>query len=418
MTKRKKILTLFPLTPEEQRALQEKQNADSSVQKNVPVVLPSAQNDSQQDKAHEAPIADDASGKRKLLKRLAALTAIICAMLVGAGITAAMLSNKNDPASGVNAVSGQKESSLSQSYLDDSELPQKNTVKTALSAQHDSYFYEGGVLTIRSDAYFESDHKEYMNLNELKKVKVESGVTVIGSKAFDGCHNLAAIELPDTVIRIGESAFEDCKKLTAITLPETLKNIDGWAFAGCTGLTAIHIPENVEWIGPLAFSKCSALEAVSVDEHNTSFSAADGVLFDKDKTILYKYPPSKANTAYVIPDSVRYIDDHAFCVCNNLLSVTIPEGVLSVGDRGFSSCQNLSSVNIPSSVQRIGVWAFSGCYGISTITIPYGVTSIDHSAFYHWTDSQKIIVTGREAPPDTWHKNWNAACSANILWEK
>lgn len=417
MSEKQRIISLFPLTPEEQAALLQKRAAAASTREhtdvqNITAVQTAAEFNNV--KVYEAPTRSDAHGGKKSAKRIATVVAIICAMLVGGGITVSLMSAKNAPAAGVSAVSGQNETSVLQS---ESSLPLKAAEKTVPSAQHDCYYYEDGVLTIKSDAYFESDYKEYMNLSNLKKVKIESGVTAIGAKAFDGCGNLSEISIPDTVTRIGESAFEDCTSLTGITLSESLQIIDGWAFAGCTGLKTVHIPKNVSWIGDLAFSKCSALEAVSVDKDNQYFSAEGGVLFDKDKTVLYKYPPARSDTSYVIPDSVRYIDAHSFCVCNNLSGVTIPDGVLSVGDRAFASCKNLASVNIPSSMRYIGVWAFSGCSKIGSISVPYEVTDIDHSAFFKWTDSQKIIITGRKAAPDTWHKNWNASCNASIIWE-
>lgn len=349
--------------------------------------------------------------KRSHIGFIVALVSIICAMLVGAGIMAAILSNQHSPASGMDAISAVNAESVP--------YPSQNTVvNNDLSAHHNSYTYEDGFLTIKSDDYFISDYKEYMNLSELKKVKIEEGVTAIGSKAFDGCSNLSDIEIPDTVTSIGESAFEDCKGLLSLSLPTKLQSISGWAFSGCTGLKMIHIPANVQMIGPLAFSRCSSLESILVDNNNQYFSSEDGVLFDKDKTSLYKYPQAKTDASYVIPDSVQYIYDHAVCACSNIEQITIPNGVVSIGDRGFSSCQKLVSVNIPDSLKQIGVWAFSSCPEIRTITIPHTVTDMDHSVFNKWTEKQTIIMKGMTSVPDTWHTKWNANCMANIIWEE
>ena len=422
MSSEKKIISLFLMTPEEKNTLLKKQNHETSVEettnKQDKSVFPPTVVDFNKDQVYESSLHSNASGKAKSIKRIMFFVAIICAMLVGAGIAVSMMSSKNTPAAGVSAVSEQNEAFLQQFGESDSSHTRKTSVKTTPTAHHDSYYYADGLLTIKSDEYYESDYKEYMELADLKRVTIESGVTAIGSKSFAGCSNLSSIEIPDTVTYIGESAFEDCKSLTSISLPANLQAIEGWAFSGCTSLKNIQIPENISWIGNLAFAKCSALETVSVDENNRYFSSEDGVLFNKDKTILYKYPPAKSNASYVIPDGVKYIDDHSFCVCNNLLSVTIPEGVLSIGNRSFSNCKNLTSVNIPSSMKHIGVWAFSNNSQINTISIPYEVTDIDHSAFNKWTSSQKIIITGRETPPDTWHDNWNANCNANVIWEK
>ena len=420
MSEKRKIILLFPLTPEEQDSLLQKQADEFSVQEQMNIqnesVLQTA-DELNNVKVYETPEKSDPHSSKKGMKRIAAFVAVICAMLVGGGIAVAMMSAKNEPAAGVNAVSGQVDASLTQFSQSESSLSHTTAERTIPTTHRDSYSYEDGFLTIRSDKYFESDYKEYMSLSDIKKVKIERGVTVIGSKAFDGCSNLSDIEIPDTVVRIGESAFEDCISLTDVSLPKGLQTIEGWAFAGCTSLKAIHIPNNVSWIGNLVFSKCSALEAVYVDENNQFFSSSDGVLFDKDKTILYKYPSAKSDTSYIIPDGVKYIEDHSICVCNNLTSITIPESVLYIGDRSFSHCQNLTSINIPSNVEYIGAWAFSGCLQIRTINIPGEVTYIDHSAFNVWSNEQKIIIKDRQSPPDTWHENWNASCNASIIWE-
>lgn len=417
MSKNRKIVSLCMLTPQEQETLllknvdepSEPESIEPPTVQAIPQTIYELRSAAEyEDNEEQSHIASSRKGTG--IKRIAAFAAIICAMLVGAGIAIAMMSDKNDPAAGVNAVSGMSTTSIQLHS-------QETMMTTTLSANHDSYSYEDGFLTIKSDDYYKSDYKEYTGLSNIKRVKIESGVTTIGSKSFDGCSNLSSIEIPDTVTSIGESAFEDCEGLTSIVFPETLQTIEGFAFAGCTGLKSIYIPKSVSRMGNLAFSRCSGLEVIEVDENNPFFFSTDGVLFDKDQTILYKYPPAKSNTSYIIPDSVKYIDDHAFCVCTNLSSVTIPEGTVSIGDRAFSSCKSLTSINLPTSLTHIGVWAFSACSQINTLTIPSTVTAIDHSAFNKWNSKQTIIIQGRETPLDTWHTNWNTGCSANIVWQ-
>ncbi len=441
MSKNKKIVSLFPLTPEEQETLLRKHEKDTSSQwerEQMAICKVPAESQKIADLYQEASYENSKemlsvipSNKGRGLKQMAALISIICAMLIGSGITIAVMSNKNNPASGVSAVSetntlyseetSQKTSVHTVSAISEAvaeEISQENVMPAVPTVpRHERYSYADGVLTIKSDEYYISDYKEYMNLNDLKKVKIESGVTRIGSKSFNKCRNLSGIEIPDTVTYIGESAFEDCSSLTSVVLPEKLQTIEGYAFAQCTGLKNIRIPAGVSRIGHLAFSACSALASINVDENNLFFSSSDGVLFDKDQTILYKYPPAKSVSSYRIPDSVRYIGDHAFCVCKNLSAITLPDGVISVGDRGFASCINLQSINIPASVTHIGVWAFAGCLSLHIITIPYNVTDMAHSAFVKWTNEQTIVIQGRRNPPDTWDTNWNANCNAKIVWE-
>ena len=107
----------------------------------------------------------------------------------------------------------------------------------------------------------------------------------------------------------------------------------------------------------------------------------NGVLFNKDKTELIRYPEGKTDTSYAIPNSVTSIDYDAFCGCSSLTSITIPNGVTSIGGSAFEDCSSLTSITIPNSVTSIDISTFSGCSRLASITIPNSVTSIDYAAF-------------------------------------
>ena len=83
--------------------------------------------------------------------------------------------------------------------------------------------------------------------------------------------------LPETlggykVTAIGKFAFEDCESITSITIPDSVTFIDGWAF----------------WF-------CKSLTNIIVDENNKNYSNdSNGVLFNKDKTELVRYPAGKS----------------------------------------------------------------------------------------------------------------------------
>ena len=161
----------------------------------------------------------------------------------------------------------------------------------------------------------------------------------------------------------------------------TVTSIGNQVFWGCRGLESITIPLSVTSIGESVFVFCTSLTSIEVDPANTAFSSEEGVLFNKDKTILIQYPTGNTRTEYKIPDSVTSIGDGVFDGCTNLTSITIPEGVTTIGESAFYQCINLSSIKIPSSVTSIGGSAFYGCSGLTTITIPPNVESIGRAAF-------------------------------------
>ncbi len=167
--------------------------------------------------------------------------------------------------------------------------------------------------------------------------------------------------------------IKDCKETAsgAMAIPsiyegKPVTSIGDWAFYGCTKLTRVTIPDSVTGIGYAAFSKCGSLKSIDVGEGNTEYSSEDGVLFDKNKTVLIHFPAGKGGH-YTIPDGVTSIGDHAFIKCISLTSVTIPDSVTSIEALAFRDCFGLKSVRIPDSITNIKSAAFSSCSNLKSI---------------------------------------------------
>ena len=231
---------------------------------------------------------------------------------------------------------------------------------------------------------------------------VEEGVTGIGNSAFRYAKNMHTATLPNSLSRIGDKAFSDCYELTHVTLPEGLKTIGSHGFSGCS-FSSITLPERLKEIGEFAFSHCELttlripaglksmgraafsdnyyLTEVTVDPLNTAFSSMDGVLFNKDKTILILYPIKHPVRVYVVPQGVRRIEDWAFSECVNLLSVTFQPSIESLGRYAFGGCHKLTSITFSTGLKEIGFNAFEYCDELTSITIPEGVQYIKALAF-------------------------------------
>ena len=129
-------------------------------------------------------------------------------------------------------------------------------------------------------------------------------------------------------------------------------------------MKTVHIGKDVTNVDALisAFSgnaNYMNVEEIIVDEENGRFSSMDGVLFNKDKTKLIKFPPFKKGE-YIIPEGVKKLDNRAFERSLNVTGVVIPEGVSVIGEGTFSQCRDLESITIPKSVTKIEAGAFSG----------------------------------------------------------
>ena len=217
-------------------------------------------------------------------------------------------------------------------------------------------------------------------------------VTSIGECAFKNCSSLTSVTIPKSVTSIGDYAFNYCSSLTSVTIPNSVTSIGEGAFFCCSSLTRVTIPNSVTSIGDYAFSYCSSLTAIYVAEGNTTYTSEDGVLFSKDKTMLYRYPAGKMENEYAIPESVTSIGDCAFSECSSLTSVTIPNSVTSIGVSAFSECSSLTSVTIPNGVTSIGNYVFKNCSSLTSVTIPESVTSIGESAFYGCSSLTSVTI--------------------------
>ena len=101
---------------------------------------------------------------------------------------------------------------------------------------------------------------------------------------------------------------------------ERVVRISTRAFLGCEQITAVQIPSSVREIGALAFADCPNLVYISVSASNAYFRDTEGVLFTADGRTLIQYPSMRAGTA-VIPESVTTICEMAFYRCTNLKTV-------------------------------------------------------------------------------------------------
>lgn len=213
----------------------------------------------------------------------------------------------------------------------------------------------------------------------LKKVTIPDGVTSLGSGAFAGCYKLEEVILPDSVTvidyktfyecenlkqltlgnyitEIGEKAFYGCISLTEFNIPDTVEIIGEFAWGFCYGLTTINIPANVKSIGIGALDEYN-LTSITVDADNLYYASVDGVLFNKKKTELVRYPENKSGKSYVVPYGVTKIKNHSFEYCHNLKNITFQEGVTKIGTVAFYNC-HLKTIELPASIRRIGFHAF------------------------------------------------------------
>jgi chitodextrinase len=236
----------------------------------------------------------------------------------------------------------------------------------------------------------------FENCKALKSVTIADSVKTIGVCAFYGCTNLTDVTMGNGVTTIDNRAFYNCANLQNITISNNVKSIEYLAF-GLTDIKNIHIPGGVTSIADDAFESCNNLTSITVSDSNKYYSSDEyGVLFNKNKTVLIKCPVNNPTTNYIIPGSVKSIDDEAFYMCKNLTGIVIPNSVSTVGNYAFAMCSKLTSVAIPDGVTTLGESAFYYCTGLANITIPDSVTLIGKQAFLGCSKLKDVYYPGTE----------------------
>jgi hypothetical protein len=231
----------------------------------------------------------------------------------------------------------------------------------------------------------------FYGCSSLTIVTIPNSVTSIGG-SFRHCTGLTSVTIPNSVTSIGNYAFEYCTGLTSVTIPNSVTSIGVSVFDMCNSLTSVTIPASVTSIGEAAFAVCKGLTSIVVDESNTAYCSQDGVLYNKDMTVLIQYPTGKSG-GFTIPASVTSIGYAAFVLCTGLTSVTIPNSVTSIGDTAFGYCRGLTSVTIPASVTSTGFNAFQGCSGLTKAYFLGNAPSMAGDDFYHCASNFTVCYT-------------------------
>ena len=156
-------------------------------------------------------------------------------------------------------------------------------------------------------------------------------------------------------------------------------------------ITSYCVPVTITSIEEDIFSGCTMLESFTVEPGHPTFSAYDGILYNKDLTEIIAVPKAIKGDI-TIADGVMIIEDWAFDSCGNLMGVTIPESVTSIGNSAFVHCGSLTNITIPESVRSIGNDAFFGCSSLVSITIPEGVTNIERQVFANCSSLVSVSI--------------------------
>lgn len=269
----------------------------------------------------------------------------------------------------------------------------------------------------------------FYNCGELRKVTFSSSVLKIGtnilSNAFESCKKLADVIFEDgsNVFQIGASAFKSCTALASFTFPTTLETVGDSAFDSCTvlkevifsdsdkdltlgktifnkctALVVINFTANVSKIDTGIFSGCDSLENIFVDENNKTYADLDGVLYNKNFTVLIVYPKNRPAEKFTLADTLEEISVDAFRGNTKIKSVTISNKVTSIGEYAFRECTGITELIFEKgndeATLTLSTGAFYGLNKITDVELPVRVNEISSYLFYNATGLKSVVMSG------------------------
>ncbi len=212
--------------------------------------------------------------------------------------------------------------------------------------------------------------------------------------------------VPSSVIKIGSSAFAN-SNVSALKIPDSVLTIGQYAFMS-SKLYQIAIGSGVTKISENAFTYCGGLKSITVSSANQNYTAVNGVLYNKAKTVLLRYTEKTPQTAFSIPGSVNRVVEQAFQGCNALADLTFPKdkaldfgdfalqgtkwygmqknGVVYAGRAAYSfkgSMPLFYHMKVKEGTLAVANYAFAHQRNLWRVTLPEGVQSIGRRAFVY-----------------------------------
>ena len=159
---------------------------------------------------------------------------------------------------------------------------------------------------------------------------------------FDEEVNVPSIIDNKKVIGFKYETFEiglayNSKIIMKITLPNTITSLGDKTFKNLKNLTEINIPLKVEEINMENFVGCDSLTSINVDKDNLKYCSIDGILFNKNQTIIFKCPINNTKKNFSSPSSLNKIEEYAFHNAKNIEITNLKEKLDYIGKYAFAN---------------------------------------------------------------------------------
>ena len=172
------------------------------------------------------------------------------------------------------------------------------------------------------------------------------------------------------------------------------------------------------------FDGFSSLEKINATDDSAVFKSVDGVLYNKDMTVIYKVPKcfKSENNVFEVPESVtalmcgafsenetieeiilgdnitdlkKSIDGYqyvAFSSCSALKKIKLPDTLTVIPTDFMANCNSLEEIVFPSSLEQIEYNSFVRCDSLRKVVLPEGLKKLDGSAFAECNSLEEVVL--------------------------
>ena len=296
-----------------------------------------------------------------------------------------------------------------------------------------------GLVTINEAAFSRS---------ALEEVTIPSTVTTVEADAF--CQTqMDSVVIPATVTSIGSHAFGykdewnegNYTKVAGFTI-DAPEGSAGYEYAVANGFAVGHTCKFGEWIVTVEpgcetngteIATCSCGETIESDINPLGHNFVDGVCTrcgESEEEVPFHYEEfedSVTITAYIggdpdvvvpetingkpviginnfhgwnvevtsveLPDTVQFIESHAFGTCSELKTVIMGDDLSYIGDYAFADCTKLKSITFSNNLGHIGSCAFRNCNALESVTLPASLYYLSGDAFSACDNLENVYVS-------------------------
>ena len=239
--------------------------------------------------------------------------------------------------------------------------------------------------------------------------------TNISSLSFSNSTNY--VLRADSSLSVDDNYGNLMSKLNELTSPgEIVLDLSnaGDIFSGVSysvdiskNISVVVMPWDATEFRPRCFKSGSFSTSMKLKEiivpggSNDYFCSEDGVLYDKNKTKILRYPPAKTDTTFTLPSTVTTLEEGVFYGCTNIARVTNLSQIKTTSgyQNEFFYCTGLTTADLRGFTYNILTTNFfSGCTSLRTVYLSSKITKLGTACFSNCRALQEIHFASSTPP--------------------